>query len=278
MLVGQCYHARLLGHKYWLLGVCVFTVKPFDLFILQLQGAKRGPWRTSNRQIRVMGREIEAQWIRCRVREIRTLPQERQLNSSSPCMVKKKKTPPKATGSQWELSKYESQSHWNSGPDYSMYEYCCEQYNQAMLAWGNWYHESGMKTQLLQFDMKFSYWVINFAHWNLCYLVSVRNWTRHVHSSSKATTLTPHSVQTSTYQTRDHRSSTLMTHSLACEDLPVLWKGFHLFRGLLFFQKHDTFIVEVPTCFHSISVKTFHSGIFLRVYLLWFLIYFSISM
>lgn len=94
MLFGQCYHARLLGHKYWLLGVCVFTVKPFDLLILQLQGAERGPWRTSNRQMRVMGREIEAQWIRCRVREIRTLPQERQLNSSSPCMVKKKKKLP----------------------------------------------------------------------------------------------------------------------------------------------------------------------------------------
>lgn len=110
--------------------MCVFTVKPFDLLILQLQGSERGTWRRSNRQIRVMEREIEAEWIRCGVREIRTLPQGGRLNSS-PCMVKqkkrrKKKTPPKATGSQCELSKYESRRRWHSGPDYSMYEYCCE--------------------------------------------------------------------------------------------------------------------------------------------------------
>lgn len=183
-------------------------------------------------------------------------------------MVKKKKPPPKATGSPWELSKYESRSHWNRGPDYSMYECCCEQYKQAMLASGNWHHESGMKTQLLQLDMKF-YWVNNLAHWrNLCYLISGRNWTRHVHSSSTATMLTPDSVQTSSYQTRNQRSGTLMAHSSAFEDLQKLWKSFHLFRGLLLFQKHHTFMVDVPACFHSVSVKTFHSVILLRVYLL----------
>lgn len=63
-------------------------------------------------------REIETQWIGCRVREIRTLPQEAKLNSSSPCMVK---SPPKATGSPWEHSqspaKYKSPSHGNDGTD-----------------------------------------------------------------------------------------------------------------------------------------------------------------
>lgn len=63
------------------------------------------------------------EWIRRGVREIRALPQEAELNSSSPSMVK---TPPKATGSSWEysqsLAKYKSHSPGKSRADQSVYE------------------------------------------------------------------------------------------------------------------------------------------------------------
>lgn len=61
------------------------------------QNLCRGTERDRTGDIRE--RERESERIRSGVREIRTLPQETQLNSSSPCMVK---TPPKATVSPWE--------------------------------------------------------------------------------------------------------------------------------------------------------------------------------
>lgn len=69
--------------------MCVCAAEPSDPFILQQRGAEMRHWRRSSRQKQwPWEREIETVWIRCGVREIRTLPQESQLNSSTPCMVK----------------------------------------------------------------------------------------------------------------------------------------------------------------------------------------------
>lgn len=62
-------------------------------------GLEQNLSRGTERDIRRTGDIRERERIRSGVREIRTLPQETQLNSSSPCMVK---TPPKATVSPWE--------------------------------------------------------------------------------------------------------------------------------------------------------------------------------
>lgn len=35
------------------------------------------------------------------------------------------------------------------------------------MSWGNWHHESGMKTQMVQLSMKCSHCVISFAQWSL---------------------------------------------------------------------------------------------------------------
>lgn len=62
-------------------------------------GLEQNLSRGTERDMRRTGDIRERERIRSGVREIRTLPQETQLNSSSPCMVK---TPPKATVSPWE--------------------------------------------------------------------------------------------------------------------------------------------------------------------------------
>lgn len=82
----QCYRAWLLGHKYWL--SCFLQLNLLTCSFWNCEVQKGGPGQDPADKNRVTEREIETQWIRCGVREIRTLPQEQQPNSSSPCMVK----------------------------------------------------------------------------------------------------------------------------------------------------------------------------------------------
>lgn len=147
---SQCLCSRLLSQKQWFTK-CFghrFSLNISALSCSGCTGSIEGSWKRSSRlraEVWETENEIETEWIRRGVREIRTLPQEAGLNSSSPCMVK---TPPKATGSSWEYSqspaKYKSHSHGNSGTDQSVYER-----KLVKVVWSAWCHTNTMRRQML---------------------------------------------------------------------------------------------------------------------------------
>lgn len=155
-LFGQASHSDFVAdccQKQWFTK-CFGHRFSLNISALSCTGSIEGSWKRSSRlraEVWETENEIETEWIRRGVREIRTLPQEAGLNSSSPCMVK---TPPKATGSSWEYSqspaKYKSHSHGNSGTDQSVYER-----KLVKVVWSAWCHTNTMQRQMLQLGLKF---------------------------------------------------------------------------------------------------------------------------
>lgn len=90
---SQCLCSRLLSQKLWFTK-CFghrFSLNISALSCSGCTGSIEGSWKRSSRlraEVWETENEIETEWIRRGVREIRTLPQEAGLNSSSPCMVK----------------------------------------------------------------------------------------------------------------------------------------------------------------------------------------------
>lgn len=180
--------------------------------------------------------------------------------SETPKLLVWTKTPPKATGSPWELSTV-SMNHGAIGIVEQTTACCREEHKQVTAAPSTWHHESGMKTDK-QLGLKFFLWVINFEHW------LIKSWTIY---STPINTRCVHSSCTATfsYQTRDQKSGTVVTQRFSYEGLLMLWNGFYRISGLPFAKKYDRRCSHVSAWFQSILVKTLHIGIVLHKYLLW---------